>query len=224
MTRFHLAGIALAVAVLAGCANTSSSSSACADPNSTDPACAKTEAGQKAKAEQAAQEQQNEAESVARFDVLQKQLDEELQDAETSIQAAADATKNLPKAQRARNTSVNTTRVPVTDSQSPRVADMTMLDTVTIELPTAGKKKKGYSNAMNAVKDLATRIADSRGSATILVEQSSADVRGRKVNTAEGQSQTKAGNPLTVRKAVGADVPRGVERYTIKAGELQKHP
>ncbi|MPN52005.1 hypothetical protein SDC9_199657 [bioreactor metagenome] len=77
---------------------------------------------------------------------------------------------------------------------------------------------------MNAVKALATRIADNRGGATILVEQASADVRGRKVNTSEGESRTKEGNPLTVQKAVSTEVPRGVERYTIKAGELKKRP
>lgn len=224
MKYFNLASIAIAAAILTGCATGPNSSSQCSDPNNSDPACAKTEAGQKAKAEQSAQQQQNEAESIARFEELQKQLDAEVQDAEVSIAAAVDATKPLPSAQRARNTSVLTARVPVTDSQSPRVAEMTVLDTVTIELPTAGKKKRGYTNAMNAVKALATRIADSRGGATILVEQSSADVRGRKVNTSEGESKTKDGNPLTVQKTVSSEVPRGIERYTIKAGELQKRP
>ncbi|MBF5004526.1 hypothetical protein [Diaphorobacter caeni] len=224
MTRFKLAGIAFSVAILAGCANGPGSSSRCADPASTDPACAKAAGGQGGKADQAAEPQFNEAESIARFETLQKQLDEEVHDAEVSIEAAVEATKTLPKAQRARNTSVLTNRVSMTDSQSPRVADVTALDTVTIELPTAGKKKRGYINSMNAVKALATRIADSRGGATILVEQASADVRGRKVNTSEGESKTKDGNPLTVQKSVNADLPRGIERYTIKAGDLQKRP
>lgn len=223
MKRFHLATIAIAAAVLTGCATGPTSAPQC-DPNSADPACAKSEAAQKAKAEQTAQQQQIEAESNARFDALQKVLDAEVHDAEVSIEAAAEATKSLPKNQRAQNTSVLTTRVPVTDGQSSHVADMTMLDTVTIELPTAGKKKRGYVNAMNAVKALATRIADTRGGATILVEQASADVRGKKVNTSEGESQTKDGNSLTVQKAVTSDLPRGIERYTIKAGALQKRP
>ncbi|QNP48732.1 hypothetical protein [Diaphorobacter aerolatus] len=225
MKRFNLAFVAIAAAVLTGCATGPNSTAACSDPKNTDPACVKSEAGQKARADQEAQQQQQtEAESIARFDALQKQLDEEVKDAEVSIEAAVQASATLPKAQRARNTSVLTTRVPVTDSQSPRVADLTVLDTVSIELPTAGKKKRGYVNSMNAVKALATRIADSRGGATILVEQSSADVRGRKVNTSEGESQTKEGNALTVRKSVNPDVPRGIERYTIKAGDLQKRP
>ncbi|QIL80617.1 hypothetical protein G7047_12430 [Diaphorobacter sp. HDW4A] len=224
MTRFKLASIAFSVAVLAGCAGGPNASSRCADPSSTDPACVKADGAQKGKADQAAQQQHNEAESIARFETLQKQLDEEVRDAEVSIEAAVEATKSLPKAQRARNTSVLTTRIPVTDSQSPRVSDMTVLDTVSIELPTTGKKKRGYVNSMNAVKALATRIADSRGGATILVEQASADVRGRKVNTSEGESKTKDGNALTVQKSVNADLPRGIERYTIKAGDLQKRP
>ena len=223
MKHFNLATIAIAAAILTGCASGPTSAPQC-DANSTDPACAKSQAAQKANAAQEAQQKQIEAESMARFDALQKVLDDEVHDAEVSIEAAAEATKSLPKAQRAQNTSVLTTRVPITDGQSSRVADMTMLDTATIELPTAGKKKRGYVNAMNAVKALATRIADTRGGATILVEQSSADVRGRKVNTSEGESQTKNGNTLTVQKSVSSDLPRGIERYTIKAGDLQKRP
>ena len=74
MKRFHLATIAIAAAVLTGCATGPTSAPQC-DPNSADPACAKSEAAQKAKAEQTAQQQQIEAESNARFDALQKVLD-----------------------------------------------------------------------------------------------------------------------------------------------------
>jgi len=224
MTRFTLASIALATAALAGCGTAPSAPPNCDDPNNADPACVQIQAAQKAKVDQAARQAQTEAESVARFNALQLQLDEEVRDAEVSIAAAVDAGNSLPKAQRPRNSSVLTTTVPVTDSLTPRVADMKMLDAVIIEMPTAGKKKRGYTNAMNAVKALATRVADNRGGATILVEQSSADVRGRKVNTSEGESLTKDGNALTVRKEVSSEVPKGIERYTIKAGDLKKRP
>ena len=97
MKHFNLATIAIAAAILTGCATGPSSAPQC-DANSTDPACAKSQAGQKANAEQEAQQKQIEAESMARFDALQKVLDEEVHDAEVSIEAAAEATKSLPKA------------------------------------------------------------------------------------------------------------------------------
>lgn len=224
MTRFKLACIAFSVAVLAGCANGPSAQGPCADPASTDPSCARSNPSQKGGANQAAAEAKAEAESVARFEALQQQLNEETSSAETSIAGAVDATKTLPKAQRARNSAVQTKTAEVTDSETPRTSEMTMLDTVTIELPLAGKSKRGYTNAMNAVKALAGRIADSRGSATIQVEQATADVRARKVNISEGESKTKDGNTLIVKKVSTTEVPRGVERYTIQAGDLQKRP
>ena len=224
MNRFNLALVAAAVVLLAGCETAPRSSATNCAPG--DAGCApQAVVAAQAKAEAAAAQQaQNEAESRARFDVLQAALNEELRDAELSIAAVVDASKTLPKAHRARNSSVLTKTAPITDSKSPRVAEMTMLDTVSVEVPLAGKGKRGYVNAMNEVKALATRVADRRGGATILVEQNSADVRGRKVNAAEGESQTTAGNPLTVQKVPGSAVPRGVERYTIQTGELSLRP
>ncbi len=207
--------------ILAGCDTAPTARPSCTN-NSTDPACVQEQNAKKAQL--AEQEAQAAAESKARFDALQAQLNEETRDAETSIAAAVDATKTLPKVQRARNGAVLTTTASVTDSKTPRVAEMTMLDTVSIDMPVAGKNKRPYINAMNAFKELATRVADSRGAATILVEQSQSDVRSRKVNTSEGESQTKAGNTLSVQKTVSSTVPRGIERYTIKAGELTKRP
>lgn len=223
MTHFKLAALALSVAVLTACGTVPSSQKKdCAD--ASDPACVQTDASQKGTAEQEANKAQAEAESIARFRVLQQQMNDEVADAENSLSNAVSATKGLPKSQRARNTSVQTTTVAVTDSQSARVEDITALDTASIELPIAGKKKAAYTNAMNAVKSLATRIADSRGGATIVVEQNPVDVRARRVNAAEGETQTKEGNTVTVEKLADKQIPRGIERYTIKAGELTKRP
>ncbi len=223
MTHFKFAALALSVAVLAGCGTVPSSANKdCAD--ATDPACLKAQTAAQRATELEAAKAQTEADSIGRFRALQQQLNDEVRDAENSILGAVNATNGLPKAQRARNTSVQTTTVAVTDSQTPRVEDVTALDTVSIELPIAGKKKAAYTNAMNAVKSLATRIADSRGGATIVVEQNPVDVRARRVNAAEGETQTKEGNTVTVQKLADKQIPRGIERYTIKAGELTKRP
>lgn len=223
MTHFKLAALALSVAALTACGNMPSAQKKdCADMS--DPACVQTDAAQKGSAQDEASKAQAEADSIARFRALQQQMTDEVTDAENSLEAAVSATKGLPKSQRARNTSVQTATVAVTDSQSPRVEDITALDTASIELPIAGKKKAAYTNAMNAVKSLATRVADSRGGATILVEQNPLDVRARRVNASEGETQTKEGNTVTVEKSADKQIPRGIERYTIKAGELTQRP
>ena len=69
MKHFNLATIAIAAAILTGCASGPTSAPQC-DANSTDPACAKSQAAQKANAAQEAQQKQIEAEALRPGDRL----------------------------------------------------------------------------------------------------------------------------------------------------------
>ena len=151
-----------------------------------------------------------------RFAQLQSVFDEEIQAARDAQERAVAATQALSPKQRATAGDVE-----IADSNSQQTRSMRTLDGVSIDLPLAGKGKSGYTQAMDEVKALANSLADNRGSASIVVQQNSADVRARRVNTASGRTQSPGGQPINVEKQVSSEVPVGVERYTVKAGAIR---
>ena len=156
-----------------------------------------------------------------RFARLQAALDQEAQQA-TALQAqAVQAMQRLPARQRAVAGPVHTRPVPITDGQSGVTSQLQSFSSLSVDMPLAAKGRNEYSRAMDALKELANELADNRGSSTILVEQSEADVSAGRVNTSSGTTQTKNGKPVTVRKKVDSSLPAGMERYTIEAGEIR---
>lgn len=156
-----------------------------------------------------------------RFAQLQSVFDEEIQAARDAQERAVAATQALSPKQRATAGEVALVDVEIADSNSQQTRSMRTLDGVSIDLPLAGKGKSGYTQAMDEVKALANSLADNRGSASIVVQQNSADVRARRVNTASGSTQSPGGQPINVEKQVSSEVPVGVERYTVKAGAIR---
>ena len=159
-----------------------------------------------------------------RFEELQSTLDQEVEQARAAQQEAVDAMQKLPPRQRATAGDVQIKDVEITDSQSGETRTLHALQSVSVTLPLAAKRRPEYDHAMEALKNLANALADSRGSSSIVVDQAQADVRAHRVNTATGTTQTSNGKPVTVLKNIDRALPRGAERYTIQAGELHDQP
>ncbi len=211
MKIIKITAMAMAAAVVAGCAVNAPQ----CGPGSQDAGCAPTTTAPAGES----REQQE-----ARLNAFEQKLNAEIQAAEQGLASAVAAGKSQPAAQRARNPLVKTTSAPIQDSKSPRIYEFRVLDTASIDMPLAGKGRPAYVQAMDEIKTLANQLADSRGSAVIIVDQSSADIRAKRVNTKVGVTQTAGGNPVTVEKVSTGAVARGIERYTIKPGEVATRP
>lgn len=156
-----------------------------------------------------------------RFDKLQTVLDQEAAQARQSQEQAVNAMQKLPPNQRAVAGPVRMLNVNITDSQSHRTRTMSTLDSITVDMPLAAKGSPEYTQAMDGLKALANQLADNRGSASITVEQTEADIQARRVNTATGTSKSPQGSPVSVYKKTSRSLPAGMERYTIQAGEIR---
>lgn len=156
-----------------------------------------------------------------RFEQLQTVFEQEIQTAREAQARAVAATQPLGPKQRAVAGEVAVIHVDITDSRSQQKRNMRTLDAMTLDMPLGGKGKDGYTQAMDEIKDLANTLADNRGSASILVQQNPADVKAKRVNTASGNTKSPAGQPIAVEKQTTANVPAGVERYTVKAGAIR---
>ncbi|MCL2523348.1 MAG: hypothetical protein FWF20_08230 [Betaproteobacteria bacterium] len=155
-----------------------------------------------------------------RFGKLQAVLDHEIQQARAAQEQAVSAMQGLPSGQRAVAGNVRLADVEISDGQSEQKRKMQALESVSVTLPLAAKSRPEYTRAMEALKNLANELADSRGSSSIVVDQAEADVRARRVNTATGTTQTASGKPVAVRKNVDRTLAAGSERYTIQPGPI----
>lgn len=210
MRALSLSLLAGATAVLSGCVTLEQASSSISCMLSSGPGCPGTTTTAPAGAGQS-----------DRFTQLQFALDEEIQQARNSQAAALTAMQSLRPGLRAVAGPVQLLNVDITDSQSGRTRKLRTLDSVTVDMPLAAKGQGAYTQAMDSLKDLANRLADNRGTSSIIVDQSEADVRARRVNTATGVTQTSRGKPVSVQKNIDRSLPPGMERYTIKAGEIR---
>ncbi|RYF28040.1 MAG: hypothetical protein EOO33_02365 [Comamonadaceae bacterium] len=211
---FHAAGAALAaLAVLAGCATPASDGAGCY-PGSSAAACGN--AAPPAPVAAATPPQQQE-----RFVRLQAALDAETQAAREAQASAVAATQKLPVAMRLRAGEVSQTAVTITDSQSGQQAQVRALDAVEVWVPLAGRSRKESKAALDALRALGHSMANNRGSATIVVEQSAKDVKARRSSTATGVTQTAEGKPVKLEKTVSNTLQPGLERYVIRAGAIR---
>lgn len=163
--------------------------------------------------------QASDAAVQARFTQLQTVLDDEIQSARLSQSTAVAALEG----QRAPAVAgpVQVIQVNITDKQSGLSRSMRALDAVSVEMPLAAKGSLAYTRAMDTLKALANQLADNRGAASILVDQTRADVQANRVNTATGISLSPSGKPVNVQKSVDPYLAEGLERYTIRAGEIR---
>lgn len=142
----------------------------------------------------------------------------EIDEAEALRVRAVEAMSALPAKQRIKEGSKTmSTEQVFSTSQSPATRAMPVLDSVSLDLPWAAKSRQEHKDAMVAIKDIATMMADNRGGATIYVTVSPRDLRAKKVNTNSGTAPTEAGNPVEVKKSADKNVPAGVEHFVIQA-------
>ena len=146
-----------------------------------------------------------------------QKLDAETAAAEELRQRAVDAMVQLPASQRIAHSETVTTEQAFQAAQAAGTRNMKVLDSVAIDLPWAAKAKQEHKDAMTAIKDIATLMADNRGGATIYVTVSPRDLRAKKVNLKSGSAPTEAGNPVEVKKSADKNVAPGVEHFVIQA-------
>ena len=132
-------------------------------------------------------------------------------------QRAVDAMATLPAKQRIGHSETTTTEQAFRFKRGNFTRNIKVLDTVVLDLPWAAKSTQEHKDAMTAVKDIATLMADNRGGATIYVTVSPRDLRAKKVNLKSGSAPTEAGNPVEVKKSADKDVPPGIEHFVIQA-------
>ena len=211
MRSFSLSALTCATLLLSGCATLeqATSSLSCMLARATGKACGGQEAAMASTGQ------------GGRFEQLQTVFEQEIQTAREAQARAVAATQPLGPKQRAVAGEVAVIHVDITDSRSQQKRNMRTLDAMTLDMPLGGKGKDGYTQAMDEIKDLANTLADNRGSASILVQQNPADVKAKRVNTASGNTKSPAGQPIAVEKQTTANVPAGVERYTVKAGAIR---
>lgn len=156
-----------------------------------------------------------------RFTKLQSVLDQEIELARSVQTDVVSSMQHLPIKLRSSAGPVKLLDTPITDSQSGQTRSMRTLESMTVQMPLAAKGRPEYTQSMAALKNLANRLADNRGQASIVVHQAAADVQAQRVNTATGVSKTAKGSPVKVEKIEDAALAAGTERYTIQAGPIR---
>ena len=94
-------------------------------------------------------------------------------------------------------------------------------ESVTLDIPLSTRGTDEYKTAIGKLKTLATRVADERGSAEIDLAYSNADVNKLKVKQESVSVKTDKGGVITVTTLANANIPKGIERYTVRAGKIQ---
>jgi len=155
----------------------------------------------------------------SRLDVFAAKAAEQINAAEALRQRAVEAMAALPPAQRI-NKSETRTRMQEFVLRTGERQSIKVLDAVAIELPFAAKSQYEHKQAMIAIKDIATALADERGAATIRVMVAPVDLRAKRVNLKSGTADTEAGHPVAVRKSADKSVPAGIERFLIQGNPL----
>lgn len=152
---------------------------------------------------------------------FQKARQEEIANAEKAKQDALSALATLPMGQGAKAGDVKTIEVSATDKATHETKKYQAFDSVSIDIPLTAKGTAEHDAAMSKLKALATKVADERGSSEIIVAMTPSDAKAQKVELLTAVVKTEKGNAISVSKVTDASVPRGIERVTIKAGNLR---
>lgn len=134
---------------------------------------------------------------------------------------AAFATLPPAKAKAITVSSVKTVEVTATDKATKQTKKYAAFDSVSVDMPSSAKGTPEYDAAMGKLKTLAERVADDRGSSEIIIGVNGSDAKTQKVALESNSVKTKAGNQITVIKRVDTTIKAGMQRITVKAGNLQ---
>lgn len=161
--------------------------------------------------------QQARAQEIAEAEQLQKEivagLNESVQIAPVALNTSAPA-KPAPKAV----SEVRTKEVVVTDKKTGEKQTVKTLDEISVDIPVSMKGTPEYTAAMDKIRTYATRMADQRGSADILVSMTAQDARVAKVSASTQTAKTDKGNPVKVSRVISNTAPRGMERVVVRPG------
>ncbi|MFT3850658.1 MAG: hypothetical protein QM739_18885 [Propionivibrio sp.] len=154
---------------------------------------------------------------------FEKARQEEIAAAEQARKDAQAALASLPPAQaNAVNVGeVKTVEVTAIDKSTKQTKKYTAFDSVTVDLPTSTKGTPEYDAALNKLKTLAERVADERGSSEIIIGVNGADAKAQKVALESNSVKTKNGGTVIVTKRADPSLSAGMQRMTVKAGDLK---
>ena len=152
---------------------------------------------------------------------FEKARQEEIAAAQNARNEAEQAFAELPKKDRPKVGQVKTTQTEVTDKKTNEKKKYETFESVTLDIPLSTRGTDEYKTAIGKLKTLATRVADERGSAEIDLAYSIADVNKLKVKQESVSVKTDKGGVITVTTLANANIPKGIERYTVRAGKIQ---
>ncbi|MCQ8897532.1 hypothetical protein NQT62_13910 [Limnobacter humi] len=144
----------------------------------------------------------------------------EIDAAEAAQREAVQAYAALPANQQPKMSAVKTVDVVAEDPKTKEKKSVKAFDSVSLDLPISTKELPEYDQAIGKLKALAEKVADERGSADISIGMTATDAKARKVKLETATVHTKKGNPITVGRYVSEQIPKGTERFTVKAGKL----
>lgn len=147
---------------------------------------------------------------------------QEIAAATQAQQQAVAALQQSPAGRSVRAGEVKTVEVTATDKTTKQASKYQAFDSVSVEIPLSAKGTPEYDQAIGKLKALAEKVADERGSSTIEIAMKPADMRARKVVQETATVNTAQGHPITVSKTADSSLPKGVERFTVRAGALKQ--
>ena len=144
----------------------------------------------------------------------------EIAEAEKIKQEAVAALSTLPKNQPAKVSDVKTVEVTAIDKVTKEEKKYQAFDSVSVEIPLSAKGTREREMTIAKLKTLAEKVADERGTSSIIIAMTPADAKLQKADLTTTVVKTAKGNDIAVTKVADANVPKGNERITIKAGKL----
>lgn len=153
---------------------------------------------------------------------FEKARQEEIAAAEKARQEAEQIFASLPANQQPKVGAVKTTEVTATDKKTNETKKYQAFESVTLDIPVSTRGTPEYETAISKLKALATRVADERGSSEIELAYSQTDMKALKIKQEKASVTTEKGGVITVTKTGKADVPKGIERFTVRAGQIKK--
>lgn len=147
----------------------------------------------------------------------------EIAAAETTRQETLAALAKLPPAQAktVKVSEVKTVEVLAKDKSTNETKKYAAFDSVTVDMPLSAKGTPGYEEALGKLKTLAQRVADERGSSTIIIGLNAGDTKAQKVALEANTVKTEKGGEITVSRVVDPTLTTGTQRMTVKAGAIK---
>lgn len=147
----------------------------------------------------------------------------ELAAAEQTRKDAIAAFATLPRSTNAKAVvvgDVKTVEVTATDKATKQTKKYNAFDSISIDMPSATKGTPEYELAMGKVRALADRVAAERGVSDIIIGVNGVDAKKQKIALSSSASKGANGGIVNVTKRIDTTLATGMQRVTVKAGQL----